>query len=225
MKGLFITLESSEGAGKGTARPFIDDCLTLSGHRTTLTREPGGTPMAERIRELLLCIDEEQLCPMSELLLVYASRAQHLDQVIEPHIAKGNIVLCERFNDTSYAYQHFARGMPRAHIDGLVKLLDCRTPDLTFYLDIDPVVGMARAAGRAALDRFESEAMDFFHRVREGFLSRVAEDTTGRFRIIDAEKSLPEVRRQFIDHLVAADLMTTEAVKIIEGKYDVASWK
>lgn len=223
MQGKLITLESSEGAGKGTAKEFLQDCFILSGHKPVMTREPGGTPLAERMRELLLTPTDEPLANTAELLLMFASREQHLQEVIEPYIAKGSVVICERFIDSTYAYQHYARGMPRELIDGLVAMLKPRTPDVTFLLDIDPVIGMARASARGVLDRIEQEAMDFFYRVRAGYLAQAKEDTTGRFRIIDAEQPLSNVRAQFINHLVADGLITQEAVIGIKGKYDVAS--
>lgn len=221
MTGKFITMESSEGAGKGTAKDFIHDCLTTAGHRVVMTREPGGTPLAERIREILLSPTDERLANTAELLLMFASREQHIQEVIEPNVANGSIVVCERFVDSTYAYQHYARKLPRELIDGLVDMLKPRVPDITFLLDIDPVIGMARVSSRGAMDRIEQEHMDFFHRVRAGYLTRAKDDTVGRFRIIDAEKSIPEVRGQFINHLLNDNLISLTDVTVIKGKYDV----
>lgn len=221
MSGLFITLESSEGAGKGTAKEFLRDCLTQSGKAPVMTREPGGTPFAEHMREVLLS-PSTQIGGEEELLLLFAARVNHLAKVINPAVSAGKVVICERFCDSTLAYQHFARGCLREPIDGLIQLFNIRSPDLTFYLDVPPEVGMARASARGALDRIEQEEMSFFHRVRNGFLQLVDEDTEGRFRVIDAEKSLPEVRKQFISHLVTAGLMTPKAVTWVRGKYDVA---
>jgi len=222
MQGLFITLEATEGAGKGTSRGFLDDCFKASGRTTTLTREPGGTPLAEKIRELLLSPSDETMCNQTELLLMFASRMQHVEGVIGPYKAKGCVVLCERFLDSTYAYQHYARGMPKELLDGLVELLKPPVPDYTFILDIDPVIGMARASARGVLDRIEQEHIDFFHRARNGFLSRAKEDTSGRFRIVDATPPIPEVRKQYLDHLLNDNLITPEAAVLVRGKYDVA---
>lgn len=221
MTGKFITLESTEGAGKGTAKGFLKDCVEASGHEPIMTREPGGTPFAERIRELLLSPTDEPISDTAELLLLFAAREQHLKGVITPHYNKGRVIICERWVDSTYAYQHFARGLPRELIDGLVALLSPRTPELSFLLDIDPVIGMTRVAARGVLDRIEQEQMDFFHKARAGYLSRVSEDTTGRWRVIDASQPLPNVRKQFITHLVTAGIMTPEAVAWVKGKYDV----
>lgn len=222
MQGLFVTLEATEGAGKGTSRGFLDDCFKAAGRQTTLTREPGGTPLAERIRELLLSPSDETMSTNTELLLMFGSRMQHVEKVIDPYVAKGFVVLCERFVDSTYAYQHYARGLPKALIDGLVELFKPPVPDLTFILDIDPEIGMRRASARGELDRIEQETMDFFHRARNGFLTRAKEDTSGRFRIVDATPSIPEVRRQYLDHLLRDGLINEEVVATIKGKYDVA---
>lgn len=222
MQGLFVTLEATEGAGKGTSRGFLDDCFKAAGRETTLTREPGGTPLAEQIRDLLLSPRDEPMCSETELLLMFGSRMQHVRAVIDPWVAKGSVVLCERFVDSTYAYQHYARGMPKELIDGLVDLFKPRVPDYTFILDIDPEIGMRRASARGQLDRIEQEAMDFFHRARNGFLTRAKEDTSGRFRIVDATPPIPEVRRQYLDHLLNDNLITPEAVALVREKYDVA---
>jgi len=222
MQGLFITLEATEGAGKGTSRGFLDDCFKASGRMTTLTREPGGTPFAERIRELLLAPSDEPVCNETELLLMFGSRMQHIHSVINRYVEMGSVVLCERFTDSTYAYQHYARGMPKALIDGLVELLKPPVPDYTFILDIDPEIGMARASARGVLDRIEQEHIDFFHRARNGFLTRAKEDTSGRFRIVDATPPIPEVRKQYLDHLLNDNLITPEAAALVREKYDVA---
>ena len=222
MQGLFVTLEATEGAGKGTSRGFLDDCFKAAGRATTLTREPGGTPLAEQIRELLLSPRDETMCTNTELLLMFGSRMQHVEQVILPWMARGSVVLCERFTDSTYAYQHYARGLSKELIDGLVALFKPPVPDYTFILDIDPEIGMRRASARGQLDRIEQETMDFFHRARNGFLTRAKEDTSGRFRIVDATPPIPEVRKQYLDHLLNDNLITPEAVALVREKYDVA---
>jgi dTMP kinase len=231
MNGKLITLESTEGAGKGTAKEFLHDCLSgVTGQKRkrydgiagpVMTREPGGTPLAEIIREVLLAPREEQMCAPTELLLIFAARQQHLTELIRPRLAEGRVVVCERFVDSTYAYQHYARGLSKSLIDALVELLKPPVPDITFLLDIDPEIGMARATARGVLDRFEQESMAFFHRARSGFLTRMAEDTTGRFRLIDASQPLANVRGQFIHHLLTDGLISQTTVSLIEEKYDV----
>lgn len=226
MAGKFITLESSEGAGKGTAKEFIQDCMRAAGHEVTMTREPGGTPFAEKMREILLWVGAGEsanwdLGAMEEILVLFAGRFNHLKRVINPHVEAGKIVISERFYDSTYAYQHYARGFPKEHIDALVKMCSCRTPDLTIYLDVVPEIGLGRATARGQLDRIEKESMDFFHRVRNGYLELAKEDPSGRWRIIDANKSIPEVRGQLLDVFIKENLMSAKAVNWIKGKYHV----
>ena len=194
MSGLFITLEGPEGAGKSTNREYLAECLRRQGMDVLMTREPGGTPLAERIRELLLAPSDEPMASDTELLLVFAARAQHLAQVIRPALARGCVVLCDRFTDATYAYQGGGRGLSTARIAVLEDFVqgDLR-PDLTLIFDLPVEVGLARAAARGRLDRFEQEGQAFFQAVRQAYLQRAAAQPQ-RYRIIDAGQSLAQVQ-------------------------------
>lgn len=197
MRGKFITLEGGEGVGKTTNKAFIEEWLSQKGVSYIATREPGGTPVAEQIRDLLLHHHDEALDPMAELLLIFAARAQHLARVIEPALRQGTWVLCDRFTDATYAYQGGGRelGLERiARLEALVQG-DLR-PDLTLLLDIDPEQGLHRASRRGeALDRFEVEESAFFARVRNTYLQQAAAHPE-RYRVIDASRPLDDVQRQ-----------------------------
>ena len=194
MSGLFITLEGPEGAGKSTNREYLAECLRRQGMDVLLTREPGGTPLAERIRELLLAPSAEPMASDTELLLVFAARAQHLAQVIRPALERGCVVLCDRFTDATYAYQGGGRGLSTSRIAVLEDFVqgDLR-PDLTLIFDLPVEVGLARAAARGRLDRFEQEGQAFFQAVRQAYLQRAAAQPQ-RYRIIDAGQSLAQVQ-------------------------------
>ncbi|MEZ2877502.1 dTMP kinase [Pseudomonas lundensis] len=196
MTGLFITLEGPEGAGKSTNREYLSARLREAGIDVVLTREPGGTPLAERIRELLLTPSEDAMCADTELLLVFAARAQHLAEVIRPALARGAVVLCDRFTDATYAYQGGGRGLSHARIAALEAFVqgDLR-PDLTLVFDLPIEVGMARASARGRLDRFEQEGRTFFDAVRSTYLQR-AEAAPQRYRLIDAAQTLEQVQIQ-----------------------------
>ena len=172
MSGLFITLEGPEGAGKTTNREFLAERLRTAGHEVLLTREPGGTPLAERIRELLLAPSDEPMATDTELLLMFAARAQHLDQVIRPALAAGKVVLCDRFTDATHAYQGGGRGVDRKLIDQIAHAVHGDlNPDCTILLDVPVRVGLERMqARRGAVDRFEIESSQFFDRVRNRYL-------------------------------------------------------
>ena len=188
-----VTLEGGEGAGKTSAIAAIRDRLQAAGHEVVLTREPGGTPLAERIRELLLNPQDEALAPETELLLMFASRAQHVREVVRPALRRGAFVVSDRFTDSSYAYQGAGRGLDPEWIAALERRAVGVKPGLTLLLDLDVREGRARTAGRDLWpDRIESEQDDFFERVREGFLQRAAADPA-RFRVIDAGRGLDEV--------------------------------
>lgn len=188
----FVSLEGGEGAGKTTAINAIREALHARGHEVLLTREPGGTPLAERIRALVLTPDAEiaaePLSAEAELLLVFAARAQHVRQVIEPALRRGCYVVSDRFTDSSYAYQGGGRGLDAAWIADLERRAVGLLPGLTLLLDVDVAVGRARANGRDLWpDRIESEQDDFFQRVRAVFRQRVSADPA-RFRLIDASQ-------------------------------------
>ena len=201
MTGLFITLEGPEGAGKSTNRDYLAERLRSEGIEVVLTREPGGTPLAERIREVLLAPGEEPMNADTELLLVFAARAQHLAEVIRPALARGAVVICDRFTDSTYAYQGGGRGLCLARIATLETFVqgDLR-PDLTLLFDLPVEVGMARASARGRLDRFELEGHVFFDAVRSAFLLR-AKAEPARYHLLDAAQSLTQVQ-QAIDALM-----------------------
>ena len=184
-----ISLEGGEGVGKTSAIAAIRDLLHARGREVVLTREPGGTPLAERIRDLLLKPQEEPLAPETELLLMFASRAQHVREVIRPALQRGAFVVSDRFTDSSYAYQVEGRGLDRAFVEELERKVVGIKPGLTLLLDLDVREGRARANGRDLWpDRIESDQDDFFERVRVGFRKR-AQAEPARFRLIDASQS------------------------------------
>lgn len=203
MRGLFITLEGSEGAGKSTNLSFIYDYLTQAGHDVVMTREPGGTPLSEHIRGLLLGHEYDGMAVDTELLLVFAARAQHLSAKIMPSLRAGKTVLCDRFTDATFAYQGSARGVDLDRISSLEEWVQgCLKPDLTLFLDLPVELGMLRAGERSAPDRFEKEQLDFFFKVRNGYLDRVNGDPE-RCRVIDASVSLDQVQSQITNTLKA----------------------
>jgi dTMP kinase len=201
MRGKFITIEGTEGVGKTTNIEFIMQWLNDNGISFINTREPGGTPLAEEIRQVLLSNREERVCSKAELLMMFAGRAQHIDQVIEPQLAQGNWVLCDRFTDATYAYQGAGREMG----DDLIKSLETMVqgdmrPDLTLVLDVPVELGLERAGKRSEPDRFELEKTDFFNRVRQAYLS-MATNNPERYKIIDASQTLEHVQLQIADTL------------------------
>ena len=190
----FITLEGGEGAGKSTSRDFIVSLLESQNIPFIQTREPGGTPIGETLRNVLLSKEGTAPSVTAELLMVFAARAQHLHEVIEPALRDGKWVLCDRFTDATYAYQGYGRGFELGQIEALEALVQRgRHPDLTILFDIDPRLGMTRARQRAELDRFEEEHVEFFDRVREGYLTRAKSEE--RFRVIDASQSIDLVQQ------------------------------
>ena len=197
-RGLFITMEGGEGVGKSTNMAFLEDYLRSHGVDVVVTREPGGTHLGEEIRELLLQVRQGQVSSMTELLLIFAARAQHISERIEPALAAGQWVLCDRFTDATYAYQSGGRGVDFATVRRLEELVQgSLRPDYTLLLDVCVSTGMARARERGELDRIEQEAMDFFERVRATYL-QLAEDSSGRYRVIDAGVALDEVQQQLL---------------------------
>ena len=195
MSGLFITLEGPEGAGKSTNRDYMAERLRERGLDVVLTREPGGTPLAERIRELLLAPSDETMVADTELLLVFAARAQHLAEVIRPALARGAVVLCDRFTDATYAYQGGGRGLSPERIATLEAFVQgTLRPDLTLVFDLPVEVGLARAAARGRLDRFEQQGQAFFEAVRQAYLQRAGHEPQ-RYRLLDAAQPLEAVQR------------------------------
>jgi dTMP kinase len=204
--GRFLTIEGIEGMGKSTQVARLSKDLTERGIAHVVTREPGGTPLAERIRDLVLNGQDEALPPVAELLLMFAARATHLANHIEPNLHAGKWVICDRFTDATYAYQGGGRGMDLNHIRLLeVMVQGARRPDLTVLLDAPVEQGMQRARHRnagAAADRFESERAEFFDRVRAAYCARAAADPA-RIALIDAGQSADRVAAGIIDELRA----------------------
>lgn len=194
-RGKFITLEGGEGVGKSTNLDFIAEQIRARGVTLVRTREPGGTPLSEALRGLLLDPAYTGMDPAAELLTVFAARAQHIAEVIEPALARGDWVLSDRFTDASFAYQGGGRGMPAERIAQLEQWVQGDLqPDLTLLLDAPVALGMGRAERRGSLDRFEQERLGFFERVRDAYLARVTADP-GRFAVIDASVELDDVQR------------------------------
>ena len=204
--GFFLTIEGCEGAGKTTAVNVIKQWLDSRSIEFAETREPGGTPMAENLRGLLLDHGDEQVADITELLLMFAARSQNLFHNIEPALERGQVVLCDRFTDATFAYQGGGRQLDVQQIATLETLVQGeRRPDMTILLDVEPEVGLARARHRAMeqggkLDRIEQEAMDFFNRVRNTYLER-ARQFPEQFEVIDAGQPLAEVKAQLIKAL------------------------
>jgi dTMP kinase len=192
--GKFIRVEGGEGVGKSTNIEFICEWIRRRGHAVLQTREPGGTPLAERIRAMLLQHSEERLPDEAELLLFFAARSLHIQNLIRPAILSGTWVVCDRFTDTTRAYQGSGRGVDRSRIEWLAEWVhDGLNPQLTVLLDAAPGVGMGRAGERGEADRLETERVDFHLRVREGYLRQAAAEPE-RFVVVDAERPLPAVR-------------------------------
>jgi len=196
VSGKFITVEGIEGVGKSTNIEFIHRQLQAAGREVVLTREPGGTPLAEAIRGLLLDPAYTGMDPRCELQLVFAARAEHLARVIRPALAQGKWVLCDRFTDATYAYQGGGRGIDTGIIASLETLVQGTfRPDLTLLLDVTVAVGLARAGKRGSLDRFEQEQVEFFERVRLCYLD-MAREHAARYRVVDAAQPLDAVQRE-----------------------------
>ena len=199
MRPRFITLEGGEGVGKTTNLAFIEQYLKSRGVEVVRTREPGGTLLGEKIRGLLL--DSAAVDSQAELLLVFAARAQHLNEVIRPALAAGQWVLSDRFTDASYAYQGGGRGLDATAISWLEQWVQQDLqPDLTLLLDVPIAIGMARALCRSAADRFEAENLSFFEKVRASYCAR-AEQFPERIKRIDASGSLEDVQARIAAHL------------------------
>ena len=199
-KGKFLTVEGVEGVGKSSNMAFICDLLKRNQIETVTTREPGGTYCGERIRDILLDTRLNDLSPVTELSLLFAARAQHVHEVIKPALAKGAWVVCDRFTDSTYAYQGGGRQLSTQLISAVEALtLDGFTPDYTLLLDLDVEEGLNRAASVGEKDRFESENVAFFNRVRSTFLERAGESR--RTTVISAAPALAEVQTHIRDWL------------------------
>ncbi len=203
MRGRFITIEGGEGAGKSSNLDFVRRYLEQRGVELVITREPGGTPLGEAIRAILLDRRNREMADDTELLLMFAARAQHLAERILPALEAGKWVLCDRFTDATYAYQGGGRGIPGERIAVLEQWVQKGLqPDLTLLLDIPVEQGLARAGARSAPDRFESERIAFFERVRAAYLER-ARRFPERYRVIDASRPLEQVQRSLAEVLEA----------------------
>lgn len=197
---MFITFEGIEGVGKTTHLKWMAEQLSHAGIELLTTREPGGTPMGEEIRDILLAHRHERVTPLTELLLMFAARAQHVDTVIRPALDRGQWVLCDRFVDATYAYQGGGRGVETDLIAKLEKLvLGDFKPDLTLLFDAPIEVGLSRVSGRGGIpDRIEQEKLDFFERVRLAYKARADLDPV-QYKIIDASKTLLDVQKVLLE--------------------------
>ena len=197
----FITIEGTEGAGKSTALKCMHSWFQEKGVTPVITREPGGTPISEEIRSLLLAVREESVAPKTELLLMYASRVQHTEGLIKPTLENGGWVISDRYNDASFAYQGTGRALGASSLQELDDWsLNGFKPGHTLFLDLPVNIGMERAGQRGALDRIEKEDIEFFERVRNGYLERAKQDPE-RFIVIDASQSISDVEQQIITAL------------------------
>jgi dTMP kinase len=199
-KQLFISIEGIEGMGKSTVFKGLAQYLSDKSIDFISTREPGGTPLAERIRKALLAHEKEAISPVTELLLMFASRAQHVDQVVMPAIEQGKWVICDRFVDASYAYQGGGRKIDQTWLDALTSWTVPMMPDITFLLDGPESLGASRISKRSTKDRIEIEKKEFFTRARQAYLSRAQQDPK-RFVVIDATLSKRQVMDQAIQHI------------------------
>jgi len=204
MQARFITVEGIEGVGKSTHMAFIQQWLEARGVKVETSREPGGTPLAEQIRDVLLAPRTENMPEMAELLMMFAARSVHLENRIRPALEQGRWLLCDRFTDATFAYQGAGRGMDIARIAELEEAVQgTLRPHLTLLLDAPVEIGLGRARARGEADRFEQEAVEFFRRVRQGYLARAQADP-GRVRIVDASGSLEQVQADLVQVLEKA---------------------
>lgn len=202
MRGKFITLEGLDGAGKSTHLTKLVELLRAGGKTIVQTREPGGTPLGEKLRALLLA---EPMHLETEALLMFAARREHIAQVIEPALARGDWVVCDRFTDASFAYQGGGRGLALAKLEALERWVqDGLAPDLTLLFDVPTEVALGRVQGMGReLDRFEQEKLDFFERVRAAYLARAQQDSR-RVRVIDGNQSIPEIHN-LLEKIASSD--------------------
>jgi dTMP kinase len=192
-RGKFITLEGVDGAGKSTHIPFITELLQSNGREVVVTREPGGTPLGEQLRGLLL---HQAMHPETETLLMFAARREHIEQVIQPALVRGAWVLSDRFTDASFAYQYGGRGVAASKIRELEFWVQGNLqPDITLLFDVPVSISCQRLAGARDPDRFEQEGAPFFERIRAAYLDRMAE-FPGRFRIVDSNRMLEEIKKE-----------------------------
>ncbi|WP_425085042.1 dTMP kinase [Ruegeria profundi] len=192
-RGLFLTFEGIDGSGKSTQARMLAESLRNAGHQVVLTREPGGSPGAEEIRRLVLEGDPDRWSAETELLLFTAARRDHLERTIEPALAAGKVVICDRFADSTRMYQGLSRGNLRAVVDQLHDLMIGREPDMTLLIDMDPETGLSRAKGRQGTEeRFEDFGPALQKQMRAGFLA-LADEFSDRFRVIDGNRDMDNV--------------------------------
>lgn len=196
--GKFITFEGIEGCGKTTQIKLLNEYLQGKGFKTILTREPGGTTIGDKIRQILLDPANKKMHPLTELLLYGASRAQHVEELIRPALSEGKIVLCDRYSDSTTAYQGAARRVDKKILASLDAIATSGlVPDITIVVDVAPTVGLSRVAGRGAPDRFEQETLAFHERVRQGYFT-LAKGNPKRVKIVDGSKEIEEVHGEII---------------------------
>lgn len=205
--GKFITFEGGEGTGKSTQTVLLADYLNDRGHSVVLTREPGGSDGAELIRALLVSGEVARWSPMTEVLLLYAARAEHWQKIVEPALARGDWVICDRFADSTLAYQGYGHGVDRVFISKLyAAVIGTRQPDWTFIFDLDPKIGVQRALKRhTSENRFENMDMTFHERLREGFL-KIAQQNPHRCHLIDATQSIYAIHREIARTVLGEDI-------------------
>jgi thymidylate kinase len=198
MIGKFITVEGTDGAGKSTQIELLVEYLQNRGFDVVVTREPGGTSISEKIREIILDVDNSEMSDITEALLYAASRAQHISQKIKPAVAAGKIVICDRFVDSSVAYQGYARGLKMSLIEDVNRYaVDDMTPDVTLFFDIKPEIGIARKKNVQSLDRIEKETLDFHYKVYNGY-KELLRKYPQRIKRIDAQKDVYKVHEQVV---------------------------
>nr|WP_263618981.1 dTMP kinase [Ruegeria profundi] len=201
---MFLTFEGIDGSGKSSQASMLADRLRDMGHEVVLTREPGGSAGAEEIRRLVLEGDPDRWSAETELLLFTAARRDHLERTIEPALAAGKVVICDRFADSTRMYQGMSRGNLRALVDQLHALMIRREPDLTILIDMDPQTGLARAKGRQGTEeRFEDFGLDLQQKMRDGFLA-LADEFPDRFRVIDGNRDMDSVAQDVTDIVLKA---------------------
>ncbi|EMS73624.1 dTMP kinase [Ruminiclostridium cellobioparum] len=200
-KGLFITFEGTDGSGKTTQIKLLEEYMQGKGYEVVLSREPGGTRISEIIRDLVLDPRNKEIVPLTEMILYAASRAQHVAEVIEPAVEKGKIVICDRYVDSSYAYQGGGRGMDLKIIADVNRIaVNGTVPDITFFLDIDPEISVRRRINSTGADRIEQEKLDFHRRVYDGY-KKLSILYPERIKTIDAAKSIEEISSQVRDYI------------------------
>jgi len=199
--GIFITFEGTDGSGKTTQIKLVEKHIIEKGYEVVLSREPGGTKVSELIRDLILDPSNTEIVPLTELILYAASRAQHVAQIIKPAVEAGKIVICDRFVDSSYAYQGCGRGVDLKIVADVNRVaIDGMSPDITFFLDIDPEIAIKRRINSTGADRIEQEKMDFHRRVYDGY-KKMALLFPDRIKTIDANKSIEEISSQINEYL------------------------